>query len=40
MKNLIKNNLFLMFIFVSTIAASKSTWLGLYELKKPESLKN
>jgi hypothetical protein len=39
MKKLLKNNLFGIFAFIATVAASQYTWFGVYEAKKPEALK-
>lgn len=38
MTNLVKRKLFNFFVLVAAISASKITWFGTYEAKKPRSL--
>lgn len=40
MKNFCQKNLSKLFLLIACVAASKITWLGLYEVAKPNSLKN
>lgn len=39
MKLFLKRNLFNMFLFVATIAATKHSWFGTFEMEKPKSLR-